>query len=79
MKKIKGILIFSVIAIGIFFSSTSINTENEDMDLASLMAVETAEAKWAWFGCGLGGNECGGSMGCKWVIVSSNACVYNPY
>lgn len=79
MKKIKGILVFAVISAGIFFSSTVINPEDADKDIATLMAVETADAKWAWFGCGLGGNECGGSTGCKWVIVSSNACVNNPH
>ncbi|AMC11874.1 hypothetical protein Lupro_11625 [Lutibacter profundi] len=79
MKKIKGILVFTVIAMGVFFSTTSINSKKEDMDLASLMAVETADAKWAWFGCGQGGDQCGGNYNCKWVIVSSNACSPNPH
>jgi hypothetical protein len=79
MEKIKKNLVLTVIAVGLFFSSTTINAEKENMDLASLLAVETADAKWAWFGCGLGGDACGGNYGCKWVIVSSNACTPNPY
>tara|TARA_R110001583_G_scaffold54028_2_gene166067 strand:+ start:857 stop:1102 length:246 start_codon:yes stop_codon:yes gene_type:complete len=79
MKKIKGILIFTVIAMGIFFSSTSINSEKEDVDLASLMAIETANAKWVFFGCAQGGAACGGSYNCKSVIISSRGCISNPY
>lgn len=74
MKKIKGILVFAVIAAGIFFSSTTINTEKAEQDLASLMAVETADAKMVFFGCGSGGDYCGGKPNCKSVIFSSNRC-----
>lgn len=77
MKIIKGILALTLIATGIFFSSKSIASEKEDLDLSSLLAVETADAKWVWFGCGAGGNYCGGSPSCKSVIVSSNACTTN--
>lgn len=79
MKKIKGILVLAVITAGIFFSSTSINPKEVDKDIASLMAIETANAKWVWFGCGAGGTYCGGSENCKSVIVSSNRCsTWNP-
>ena len=79
MKKLKGILVIAVIAMGIVFSTSSINAENTDQDLASLMAIETADAKWAWFGCGSGGEACGGNYNCKWVIVSNSACSPNPH
>ncbi len=82
MKKLKGILVIAVIAAGMFFSTTSIDSEKiavniESMDIASIVALETAEArkkKWVWFGCGGGGNYCGGEPNCKSVIVSSNRC-----
>lgn len=74
MKKIKGILVFTVIALGIFFSSTTINTKKADKDIATLMAVETANAKWVFFGCGQYGDYCGGVPDCKSVIFSSNRC-----
>ena len=74
MKKIKEILVFAVIAAGIFFSSTTINTEKSEQDLASLMAVETADAKMVFFGCGQFGTGCGGKPNCKSVIFSSNRC-----
>ncbi len=75
MKKIKGILVFTIIAMGIFFSSTTINTKKADKDIATLMAVETANAKWVLFGCAIGGTSCGGSPGCKSVISSTHKCV----
>jgi len=75
MKKIKGILVFTVIVLGIFFSSTTINPKKADKDIATLMAVETANAKWVFFGCASGGDYCGGIEGCKSVIFSTNRCV----
>jgi len=74
MKKIKGLFIFSLIMLGVFFTSTSINTKEKDNNLSSLLAIETAEAKWVWFGCGQGGKYCGGKTNCKSVIVSSRRC-----
>jgi len=74
MKKIKGILILTAIVMGIFFTSTSLKTEDEQTEISNILAIETADARWVWFGCGHGGGTCGGSSGCHSVIVSSNAC-----
>lgn len=74
MKIIKGFFTISVIVLGVFFISTSVNTEKENEDLSSLLAIETAEAKMVFFGCGSGGTWCGGIDNCKSVIFSSHRC-----
>lgn len=74
MKKIKGLIVFSLIVLGVVFTSTTIKTKKENNDLSSLLAIETAEAKWVFFGCGEGGTYCGGQDHCKSVIFSSNRC-----
>lgn len=79
MKIIKGILVFATITVGILFSSTAINPEEADKDITTLMAIETANAEWVFFGCAQGGTACGGNINCKSVIISSNKCSPNPY
>lgn len=79
MKIIKGILVLAAISAGIFFSSTTINPEEANKDIANLMAVETASAKLVIFGCAQGGTACGGNYNCKSVIISTNKCSPNPH
>jgi len=74
MKRVKGVLILAAIVMGLFFSTTSTKTEDEKTDISNVLAIETADAKWVWFGCAAGGNYCGGQTNCKSVIVSSHAC-----
>ena len=45
MKKLTGILGVTVIAVAMFFNSNAMNNSNGDLDLASLLEVNTANAE----------------------------------
>lgn len=70
MKKLIGILGIAVIAMTMFFSTNSINTSDGEVDLASLIAINTANAETVIFGCKNGGTYCGGHTNCKSVIIA---------
>ena len=73
MKKLTGTLSVVVIAMVMFFSTNSINSSNGDLDLASLIAINTANAEWGIWGCADGGTFCEGNYGCKyWAIYTSS-------
>ena len=51
MKKIIGIIGTAVIAMAMFFSANTVNSSNGDLDLASLLEVNTANAECDWSTC----------------------------
>ncbi|NMH89990.1 hypothetical protein [Flavivirga algicola] len=61
MKKIIGIIGTVAIAIAMFFSANTINSSNGNLDLASLLEVNTANAECDWSTCDnycYSGNQC---------------------
>lgn len=71
MKKLIGIIGVVAIAMTIFFNTNSLNSSTENLDLASLIAINTANAETVLFGCKNGGTYCGGHYDCKSVIFST--------
>ncbi len=55
MKKLIGIFGIAIIAMTMFFSTNTVNSSNENFDLASLVSLNTADAEcneWFWpYGC----------------------------
>ncbi len=72
-KKIITSLGIAVMAMSMFFSTNSINSSNGKLNLANLIAVNTANAEWGLWGCADGGTFCEGNYGCKyWAIYTSS-------
>lgn len=74
MKKIIGVFAVTAIAVIMFFSANNVDQLSSDKNLSDVIAMNSANAEWVFFGCGMGGDYCGGVSGCKSVIVSSNRC-----
>lgn len=64
MKKLIGIIGTAVIAMAMLFSANSINSSNGDLDLASLLSVNTANAEE---GCN--------DATCNYYCYSGNVCI----
>ena len=71
MKKIIGILGVAVIAMAMFFSTNNLNSSNEDLELASLIAIDTANAEWSLYGCCPDGPFCQGVQYCHYSLFAS--------
>ncbi|MBA0884776.1 hypothetical protein [Flavobacterium undicola] len=76
MKKILGILGVVVIAVTMFLGTDKINSSSPDNNLSDVIAMNSANAEWVWFGCGMDGDYCGQTPNCRFVIVSSERCLY---
>lgn len=65
MNNLKGILGVALIVMALFLNTNSTNSSNGDLDLASLVSINTANAE----------EEC--RTGVRWTIVWDNSLGHN--
>ena len=73
MKKTIGILGVAVLAVTMFMNANSIN--KSDIDLASLMKINSANAEGLLFGCQQTGNSWDE---CTWLLYTISNCEDAP-
>jgi len=71
IKKGLGIVSVAVFAMALFFNTSIVNSSNGDLELADLIAMETADAEWSIFGCCPEGTFCNGSSYCHYSLFAS--------